>query len=42
MFTANGGYVHIDVASSGQDNASQSETAKNIISSAKVLKNQTQ
>ena len=22
MFTANGGYVHIDVASSGQDNAS--------------------
>ena len=42
MFTANGGYVHIDVASSGQDNASQAETAKNIISSAKVLKNQTQ
>lgn len=42
MFTANGGYVHIDVVSSGQDNASQAETAKNIISSAKVLKNQTQ
>lgn len=42
MFTANGGYVHIDVVSSGQDNASQADTAKNIISSAKVLKNQTQ
>lgn len=42
MFTANGGYIHIDVVSSGQDNTSQAFTAQSIISSAKVLKSQTQ
>lgn len=42
MFTANGGYIHIDVVSSGQDNASQASTAQSIISSAKVLKSQSQ
>lgn len=42
VFTGNGCYVHVDVVSEGEDNASQAEKAKNIISSARIIKNTVQ
>jgi hypothetical protein len=37
VFTGDGCYVHVDVVSSGEDNRSFADTAKNIISSARII-----
>lgn len=39
MFTGNSAYIHVDIAAAGEDNASQAEKAKNIISSARIVRN---
>ncbi|MGN1350159.1 MAG: hypothetical protein ACI4VM_04090 [Anaerovoracaceae bacterium] len=37
VFNGNGGYIHVDVVSEGQDYGSKTETARNIISSARII-----
>ena len=38
VFNGNGGYIHVDVAAEGQDYGSKTETARNIISTARIIK----